>query len=35
MDLAPGSRADAAKFFTEERELWGKVIKEANISPME
>ena len=35
MDLAPGSRADAAKFFTAERELWGKVIKEANISPME
>ena len=35
MDLAPGSRADAAKFFADERELWGKVVKEANISPME
>jgi tripartite-type tricarboxylate transporter receptor subunit TctC len=35
MDLAPGSRADAAKFFAEERELWGKVIKQAGISPTE
>jgi tripartite-type tricarboxylate transporter receptor subunit TctC len=34
MDLAPGSRADAAKFFAEERELWGKVINQANI-PMQ
>src|SRR5277367_6140623 len=31
MDLAPGSRADAAKFFAEERALWGKVIKQAGI----
>jgi tripartite-type tricarboxylate transporter receptor subunit TctC len=35
MDLAPGSRAEAAKFFADERELWGKVIKQANISPTE
>ncbi len=35
MDLAPGSRAEAGKFFTDERELWGKVIKQANISPMQ
>ena len=34
MDLAPGSRADAAKFFASERELWGKVIKQAGI-PMQ
>ena len=34
MDLAPGSRADAAKFFADERALWGKVIKQANI-PMQ
>ena len=31
MDLAPGSRADAAKLFGAERELWGKVIKQADI----
>ena len=31
MDLAPGSRADAAKFFASERALWGKVIKQADI----
>jgi len=31
MDLAPGSRADAAKFFADERALWGKVIKQADI----
>lgn len=31
MDLAPGSRADAAKFFADERTLWGKVIKQADI----
>ena len=34
MDLAPGSRADAAKFFADERALWGKVIKQADI-PMQ
>ena len=31
MDLAPGSRADAAKFFADERALWGKVLKQADI----
>ena len=31
MDLAPGSRQEAAKFFAGERELWGKVIQQANI----
>ena len=35
MDLAPGSRAQAAKFFADERALWGKVIKQADIKPME
>jgi tripartite-type tricarboxylate transporter receptor subunit TctC len=35
MDLAPGSRAEAAKFFAAERELWGKVAKQANIAPTE
>ncbi len=35
MDLAPGSRAEAAKFFADERELWGKVIKQAGIAPAE
>jgi tripartite-type tricarboxylate transporter receptor subunit TctC len=35
MDLAPGSRAAAAKFFADERTLWGKVIREAGIAPTE
>ena len=35
MDLAPGSRAQAAKFFADERTLWGKVIRQAGIKPME
>jgi tripartite-type tricarboxylate transporter receptor subunit TctC len=35
MDLAPGSRTEAAKFFADERTLWGKVIKQAGIKPME
>jgi tripartite-type tricarboxylate transporter receptor subunit TctC len=35
MDLAPGSRAEAAKFFASERELWGKVAKQANLAPTE
>jgi len=35
MDLAPGSRAQAAKFFADERTLWGKVIKQAGIKPIE
>jgi tripartite-type tricarboxylate transporter receptor subunit TctC len=34
MDLTPGSRADAAQFFAQERALWGKVIKAAAI-PMQ
>jgi tripartite-type tricarboxylate transporter receptor subunit TctC len=35
MDLAPGSRAAATKFFADERALWSKVIKAAGISPTE
>ena len=35
MDLSPTSRADAAKFFADERTLWGKVIEQAGIKPME
>jgi tripartite-type tricarboxylate transporter receptor subunit TctC len=35
MDLAGGSRADATEFFADERALWGKVIKQAGISPTE
>jgi tripartite-type tricarboxylate transporter receptor subunit TctC len=35
MDLAPGSRAEAGKFFADERELWGKVISQAGIKPMQ
>ena len=35
MDLAPGTRAQAAQFFTGERELWGKVAKAAGIQPTE
>jgi type VI secretion system protein ImpA len=31
MDLAPGSRADAAAFFAQERALWANVIKQADI----
>jgi tripartite-type tricarboxylate transporter receptor subunit TctC len=34
MDLAPGSRAEAATFFADERALWRKVIKAAAI-PMQ
>jgi tripartite-type tricarboxylate transporter receptor subunit TctC len=34
MDLAPGSRAAAATFFAGERQLWGKIIKQADI-PMQ
>jgi tripartite-type tricarboxylate transporter receptor subunit TctC len=33
MEPASKSRAEAAKFFAEEIELWGKVIKAANIPP--
>jgi tripartite-type tricarboxylate transporter receptor subunit TctC len=35
MDLAPGSRTEAAQFFAAERELWGKVAKQANLAPTE
>ena len=31
MEPVTSTRADAAKFFAEETELWGKVIKAANI----
>jgi tripartite-type tricarboxylate transporter receptor subunit TctC len=34
MDLAPQSRSDTAKFFADERELWGSVIRAANV-PMQ
>ncbi len=34
MDPVTRTRAEAAKFFAEETELWGKVIKQANI-PMQ
>jgi tripartite-type tricarboxylate transporter receptor subunit TctC len=34
MEPVTKTRAEAAKFFAEETELWGKVIKEANI-PMQ
>ncbi len=33
MDLAPGSRGEAAKFLVEERELWSKAAKAANLTP--
>jgi tripartite-type tricarboxylate transporter receptor subunit TctC len=33
MDPITVSRAEAAKFFAEERVLWGNVIKQANIPP--
>ena len=33
MEPATKSRTEAAKFFAEETELWGKVIKAANIPP--
>jgi tripartite-type tricarboxylate transporter receptor subunit TctC len=35
MDLAPGSRAEATKFFADQRLLWGKVIGQAGIQPAE
>jgi len=34
LDPSFGSRADAAKFFADERELWGKVANEAGIKPV-
>jgi tripartite-type tricarboxylate transporter receptor subunit TctC len=34
MDLAPRSRAEAAKFFAGERELWSKVADKAGIKPV-
>jgi hypothetical protein len=33
MEPAVQGRAEAAKFFAEETQLWGKVIKQANITP--
>jgi hypothetical protein len=33
MEPATKSRTEAASFFAEETELWGKVIKQANIPP--
>ena len=35
MDLSPTNRADAAKFFADERALWGKVASEAKLAPTE
>ena len=35
MNLAGGSRADAAKFFAAERSLWSKVADEAGLKPRE
>jgi tripartite-type tricarboxylate transporter receptor subunit TctC len=32
LDATPGTPEDAKKFFEEETELWGKVIKEANVA---
>ena len=33
MEPVMRSRAEAAEFFREETALWGKVIKQANITP--
>jgi tripartite-type tricarboxylate transporter receptor subunit TctC len=33
LDVGATTRADAAKFFAEETALWGRVIKEAGITP--
>lgn len=30
-----GSRTEAGKFFADERKLWSKVAKEANIRPVQ
>jgi tripartite-type tricarboxylate transporter receptor subunit TctC len=35
MELAPGSRAEAAKFLLEQRELWSKAAKAANLKPVQ
>jgi tripartite-type tricarboxylate transporter receptor subunit TctC len=35
MDLAPGGRAEAAKFLLEQRELWSKAAKAANLKPVQ
>jgi len=32
LDPMIGTPADAARFFAEETELWGKVIREANVT---
>lgn len=31
MEPVTPTRAEAAKFFAEESELWGKVVKQANL----
>jgi tripartite-type tricarboxylate transporter receptor subunit TctC len=33
MDPVTQGRAEAAKFFADETQLWGKVIKQAKITP--
>jgi tripartite-type tricarboxylate transporter receptor subunit TctC len=33
LEPAGGTRAAAAKFFADEAELWGKVIRETNLTP--
>lgn len=35
MDLAPGSRAETARFFDEQRALWSKTAQAAHIKPVE
>jgi tripartite-type tricarboxylate transporter receptor subunit TctC len=35
MDLAPGSRAEAAKFLLQQRELWSNAAKAANLKPVQ
>jgi len=33
MEPVTVTRAEAASFFAEETELWGKVIRQANVPP--
>ncbi|MGH7246830.1 MAG: Bug family tripartite tricarboxylate transporter substrate binding protein, partial [Pseudomonadota bacterium] len=35
MDLAPGTRAQAADFFSDQRQLWGNILKQAHLSPIQ
>ena len=35
MDLSPGNRAEATKFLVEQRELWSKAAKAANLKPVQ